>query len=98
MKERKLMHNPPHPGKVLRKLYIEPLNLTITQVARGLNITRKALYDLINEKSGISPQMAFKLGKAFNTSPEFWFDMQYKYDLWNAGQNVDVKNVQIMYG
>ena len=98
MEERMLMHNPPHPGKVLKKLYIEPLNLTITTIARGLKVTRKTLYDIINEKSNISPQMAFKLGKAFNTSPEFWLDMQYKYDLWNASQSVNVDDIEVLYG
>lgn len=97
MKQRKMMHNPPHPGAVLKGLYLEPLKLTITQASRGLKITRKTLYDLVNEKSGISPHMALKLAKAFNTSPEFWLDMQYKYDLWQAKHTYTVDDIQAMY-
>ena len=97
MKERKMMYNPPHPGEVLKGLYLEPLGLTITQASRGLKVTRKALYDLINGKSGISPTMALKLSKAFKTTPELWLNMQFKYDLWQAKQTVNVDDVEIMY-
>ncbi len=98
MKERKTMHNPPHPGEVLQGLYLEPLGLTITQASRGLKVTRKTLYDLINGKSGISPHMALKLAKAFRTTPELWLNMQFKYDLWQAKQKYIVDDVDVMYG
>jgi addiction module HigA family antidote len=97
MKKQKTMYNPPHPGTVLKGLYLEPLKINITAAARGLKITRKALYDLINAKSGISPYMALKLAKAFNTTPELWLNMQFKYDLWKAKQQYVVDDVQILY-
>ncbi|OGI00411.1 MAG: addiction module antidote protein, HigA family [Candidatus Melainabacteria bacterium GWF2_37_15] len=93
-----MMHNPPHPGEVLKELYFEPLRLTITQASRGLKVTRKALYDLMNGKSGISPHMALKLAKAFKTTPELWLNMQFKYDLWQAKQQYVVDDVQVLYG
>ena len=91
------MCNPPHPGEVLKELYIEPLNLTVTQVAKGLGITRQALSELVNGKAGISTQMALKLAKAFNTTADLWLGMQLEYELWQAKQKTNTDNVQIMY-
>jgi len=90
------MQKPQHPGEVLQRLYLEPLGLTVAQASKGLNITRKALYDLINGKSGISPLMALKLAKGFKTTPELWLNMQFKYDLWQAQHKYSVDDVQIM--
>lgn len=78
------MHNPPHPGKVLKELYMKPLNLTITEVAGGLNVSRKSLSEIINGKYGISPDMAIRLAKAFATTPESWLNLQQQYDIWLA--------------
>lgn len=78
------MHNPPHPGEVLKELYIEPLNLTITEVAAGICVTRKALSELINGKYGVSLDMAIRLAKAFSTTPESWLNLQQQYDIWVA--------------
>ncbi len=64
------MHNPPHPGEIIREQCIEPLGLTITAAAKGLGVTRKALSELVNGHSGVSPDMAIRLSKAFGTSPE----------------------------
>lgn len=80
------MHNPPHPGEVIREICIEPLGLTITQAAKHLGVTRKALSELLNGKSGISPEMALRLAKVFNTTPESWLTQQMQYDLWRARQ------------
>lgn len=92
------MFNPPHPGEILREEYLKPLGLTITQAAANLGITRKALSELVNEKSGISPAMALKLAKAFNTTPDLWLGMQMEYDLWQAEQKTKLDNVKVMYG
>lgn len=90
------MHNPPHPGAVLKELCIEPLNLTVTEVAKALRVSRKTLSAILNGRAGISPAMAIRLGKAFNTSPESWLNQQMQYDLWQAQQasgNIEVKDL-----
>ncbi len=81
-----LMHNPPHPGEVLKELCIEPLGLTVTDAAKGLGISRKTLSSILNGKAGISPEMAVRLSIAFNTSSESWLNQQSQYDLWQAEQ------------
>ena len=84
-----LMHNPPHPGAIIKKLSIEPLNLTITETAKALGVSRKTLSSIVNEKAGISPEMAVRLSIAFNTSSESWINQQAQYDLWQAEQHRD---------
>jgi antitoxin HigA-1 len=78
------MRNPPHPGGVVRRQCLEPMGLSVTEAADGLGITRQALSDLVNEKAGISVDMAIRLSKAFGSSPETWLGMQMAYDLWQA--------------
>jgi addiction module HigA family antidote len=78
------MHNPPHPGEVLRALCLEPLNLTVTDAARSLGVSRKALSSILNGHAGISPEMAVRLSIAFNTSAESWMNQQTQHDLWHA--------------
>ena len=78
------MHNPPHPGEVLRALCLEPLNLTVTDAARSLDVSRKALSTILNGRTSISPEMAVRLSIAFNTSAESWLNQQLQYDLWRA--------------
>ena len=78
------MHNPPHPGEILRTLCLEPLNLTITEAARSLGISRKTLSSILNGRAGISPEMAVRLSIAFHTSAESWLNQQLQYDLWHA--------------
>ena len=80
----KKMHNPPHPGAVLRKLCIEPLGLTITEAAKALGVSRKTLSAILNERAGISPEMAVRLSIAFGTSAESWLNQQVQFDLWQA--------------
>lgn len=82
-----LMHNPPHPGEVLKELCIEPLGITVTDAAKGLGISRKTLSCILNGKAGISPEMAVRLSIAFNTSSESWLNQQSQYDLWQAEQH-----------
>lgn len=98
MKEQKMMYNPPHPGEVLKGLYLEPLGLTVTRAASALKVSRQALSELINGKTGVSCQMALKLGKAFNTTPDLWLNMQYKYDLWQTKQKTNLDDIEVMYG
>lgn len=78
------MHNPPHPGEVIKELCLEPLGLSITAAAKALDVSRKTLSSIINGKAGISPEMAVRLSIAFNTSSESWLRQQLQYDLWQA--------------
>ena len=64
------MHDPPHPGEHVRYDCLEPLGLTVTKAAQILGVSRKALSELVNGRSGISPEMAIRLSKAFGGSPE----------------------------
>jgi len=82
-----MMHNPPHPGEVIRELCIKPLGLTVTYAAKALGISRKALSELLNGHTGISPEMAVRLSIAFNTTPESWLTQQMQYDLWQMKQS-----------
>ena len=81
------MHNPPHPGEVLRTLCLEPLNLTVTKAARSLGVSRKSLSAILNGRAGVSPEMAVRLSIAFDTSAESWLNQQLQYDLWHAERN-----------
>ena len=78
------MHDPPHPGEVLRQLCIEPLGLTVTEAARALGVSRKTLSAVLNGRAGISPEMAVRLSIAFNTTAESWLQQQVQYDLRQA--------------
>ena len=81
------MHNPPHPGEIIRELCLEPLGLSVTEAAEGLGVSRKTLSSILNGRAGISPEMAIRLSIAFDTSPESWLNQQSQYDLWQAEQN-----------
>lgn len=81
MSDRLVMKNPAHPGEVLRELCLEPLGLSVTQTAEALGVSRKNLSELLNGHIGVSPEMALRLGMAFNTSAEVWLNMQMSYDL-----------------
>jgi addiction module HigA family antidote len=81
------MHNPPHPGEVLREFCLEPLGLSVTDAAAALGVSRKTLSAILNGRSGISPEMAIRLGRAFDTTPESWLNQQMHYDLWVAEKN-----------
>ena len=88
------MHNPPHPGGVVRRQCLEPFGLSVTRAAQGLGVTRQALSDLVNEKAGVSVEMAIRLSKAFGSSPETWLGMQMAYDLWQAQSRVEQLTVE----
>jgi addiction module HigA family antidote len=79
-----LMHNPPHPGEIIRELCLEPLGLSVTAAAEALGVSRKTLSSIVNGKAGISPEMAVRLSIAFDTSSESWLNEQTQYDLWQA--------------
>ncbi len=80
---------PTHPGGILKRQYIEPLSLTISELAETLGVSRKTLSKVVNEHSSITPDMALRLSKALKTTPELWLNLQQNYDLWHASHNSD---------
>ena len=81
------MKNPAHPGRIVRSACLEPLGLSVTAGAKVLGVTRQALNNVVNGKSGISPEMAIRLTKAFGSTEETWLQMQLAYDLAAARKN-----------
>ena len=81
-----MMFNPPHPGEVIRELCLVPLGVSVTSAAKALGVSRKALSELLNGHTGVSPEMALRLSIAFDTTPESWLTQQMQFDLWQASQ------------
>lgn len=81
---RKMERKPTHPGKIIKDDYLTPLAITITELASILVVSRKTLSKILNERGGITPDMALRFSQAFDTSPEFWLNLQRNYDLWQA--------------
>jgi addiction module HigA family antidote len=88
------MHNPPHPGEIIREFCLDPLGLTVTDAATALGVTRKTLSALLNGRSGISPEMALRLSKVFGRSPEGWLKLQLQFDLWHTQQSVNLDELK----
>ena len=80
------MHNPPHPGEIIKSLCLKPLGLSVTEAAKALDVSRKTLSTILNGRAGVSPEMAVRLSIAFGTSAESWLNQQNQYDLWRAEQ------------
>lgn len=78
------MHNPPHPGEIIRSLCLEPLGVSITEAAEALGVSRKTLSAIVNGRAPVTPEMAVRLSIAFDTSAESWTTQQAKYDLWHV--------------
>ena len=89
-----IQHNPPHPGEILQEFYLEPLNLSVTSASESLQIARPNLSAIINGRAGISPLMAHKLAKAFETSPQYWLNLQSNYDLWHSMKHKEIRKVK----
>ena len=75
------MLKPIHPGRIIRDDYMEPLGLTMGDLAAALNVSRQTMVKIVNGRAGISPEMALRLSEAFDTTPDFWLTMQRNYDL-----------------
>ncbi|HEY2530852.1 MAG TPA: HigA family addiction module antitoxin [Xanthobacteraceae bacterium] len=88
------MKNPPHPGRIVRQECLEPLGLSVTDAAKALGVSRNALSELVNERRGISPEMAIRLSKAFGSSAEVWAGLQLDYDMAQAMTHADEIKVQ----
>ena len=85
------MFNPPHPGEVVKE-YL-PENVSVTEAAKKLGVSRQAFSAIINGRAGITADMALRLAKSLGTSPDMWLGMQMQYDLWQAKQRAP-KGVQ----
>lgn len=86
---------PTHPGGILKRHYVEPLSLTVSELAEILGVSRKTLSKIINERGSITPDMALRLSKAFKTTPELWLTLQQNHDLWQASHiSTDWKMVE----
>jgi len=77
---------PTHPGLILKHHYLMPLSVSVTEVAEKLGISRKTLSSIINGRASVTSDIALRLSKAFNTSPELWLNLQQKYNLWEAAR------------
>jgi addiction module HigA family antidote len=98
---------PTHPGVVVKEDILKPLNLSVTDAAKDLGVTRKALSELLNERSSLSPDMAVRIARATKTSPDSWMTMQQKLDLWESEHKkfdivpfpqIDQSNSEILEG
>ena len=76
------MHNPPHPGVILREMWLKPLDVSVTQAAAQLKVSRKTLSEIVNARTCVTPEMAMRLELAFGKSAESWMGHQAAYDLW----------------
>lgn len=84
MKQMKMKRKPTHPGKIIIEDYLTPLSITITELSSILGVSRKTLSKIINERGSVTPDMALRLSRAFDTTPEFWLNLQKINDLWQA--------------
>lgn len=85
---------PVHPGEILRENYIKERGLTVTEVAKGLGIARANLSAIVNERAGISPELAVKLSEAFGNTAQFWVNLQQNYELWHAEKKVNRSTIR----
>lgn len=88
------MHNPAHPGELVKHDCLDALGLSVTEGAKVLGVTRQALSNLVNKHAGLSPEMAIRLEKAFGSSAQAWLKMQMQYDLWVAQQKASEIKVE----
>lgn len=87
------MHNPPHPGEFIAEVYLEPNKLSGRELAAKLGVAASTLNRILTGTSSISPEMALRLSKALDRSPESWLAMQCNYDLWQARRRIKLGNV-----
>jgi addiction module HigA family antidote len=87
------MHKPPHPGEFIYQTYMEPFGLSCRYLAAQLNVAASTLNRVLKGQSGVSPEMALRLSKALDRSPESWLAMQHAYDLWQAKRSLNLSKV-----
>lgn len=86
---RKMKRQPTHPGVIIKEDYLNPLSITIKDMSEILGISRKTLSKIINERGAITPDMALRLSRAFDTTPDLWMNLQQNFDLWKAENSSD---------
>ncbi len=89
-------HNPMHPGAFIKRVYLEPNDIGSNELARKLKVSAGLVSRLLNEKTGVSSEMALKLSKVLGRSPESWMLMQDYYDLWQARASVDLEQFETL--
>jgi addiction module HigA family antidote len=87
---------PTHPGELLREVILPSISLGKSELAQALGISRQHLYDILNERKPVSPEVAVRLGKAFGDGADIWLRMQAAYDAWHAMRSVDVSKVRLI--
>ncbi len=85
---------PVHPGTILKEMYLEPLNVSVSELGILLGVARRTVSLIINGHSGVSVEMALRFSKAFNTTPELWLNMQRDYDLWHAQKKAGFNQIR----
>ena len=78
------IRKPTHPGGIIKRMHMEPMGLTVTQLAAVLGVSRKTLSKIVNERAGVTPDMSLRLSRAFDTTPTLWLNLQQAHDLWVA--------------
>jgi len=95
--ERSRTRPPTHPGRIIREHYAGPLALKVTDLAEALGVSRKTVSKILNERGAITPDMALRLSRAFDTTPQLWLNLQRNYDLWHAArESQDWQNVKTL--
>lgn len=89
-----MMHNPPHPGEIIKESYLDELDISMNSLAKNLDVSPSTLQRLVVGKTDISPEMALRLSKVLNGTPEFWMGLQQGYSLWRASQANDFANLK----
>lgn len=88
------MHNPPHPGEFIERVFLTHLDMSRRAVALKLGVSPSTFLRLLKGRSGISPEMALRLSKGLGRSPESWLAMQDNFDLWHARRKVDIDSIE----
>lgn len=88
-----VLKNPMHPGQVLNELYLKPLEVSAINLSRRLNVPRTRIERLVAGTTGVTPDTALRLARAFNTTPSYWMNLQTNYDMAKAASIVDLSDV-----
>ena len=88
---------PTHPGELLREIILPDIDMTKTDIAKALQISRQTLYDILNERQPVTAEMAVRFGKLFGNGPHFWINMQRTFDLAVAEKNIDVSTIPTLH-
>lgn len=82
-----LKRRPTHPGEMLREEFLPDYGLTVASFAKAIGVSRQTINELVRERRAVSPEMALRLSRLFNNTPEFWLNAQLAVDLWEAARN-----------